>query len=181
MTMRGYIYVLQAVGTDKYKIGFTTRNPDSRLKELQTGCPFPLQLNHVWKGSLQEELELHKALQPFRLEGEWFDLKLGILLEAISYTRQHVLKPSSDSEACSHTEDVLGQYGTVQVTCGPLKSLEGHYSADVPVSLSEVAIGYRDYVQGNEESFLAAQVYILDEGDYMLPHSVLAIQSSVDF
>ncbi len=44
---RGYIYFFQAVDHNLFKIGRTSRSPQSRLKSL-TGCPYQLELVGVF-------------------------------------------------------------------------------------------------------------------------------------
>lgn len=54
------------------KIGKTSGAPDSRIKELQTGCPFPMQLVAHLPGGLRKERELHRKFDEYRAHGEWF-------------------------------------------------------------------------------------------------------------
>lgn len=48
-------------------------DPEKRLKELQTGNPFPLTLIKSIDGSFEEESNIHKSLSIYRMNGEWFD------------------------------------------------------------------------------------------------------------
>ena len=54
------------------KVGFTTSDPEKRVKSLQTGCPFPIKLLGYVFGSLEREHELHDVFASDRLSGEWF-------------------------------------------------------------------------------------------------------------
>lgn len=54
------------------KIGKTSGRPDSRIKELQTGCPFPIQLVGHVRGGMSKERELHRSFADYRAHGEWF-------------------------------------------------------------------------------------------------------------
>lgn len=54
------------------KIGFTRGNPRQRLKDLQTGCPFPLSMHGHVPGCMDMEAELHRVLHEYRCMGEWF-------------------------------------------------------------------------------------------------------------
>ena len=56
------------------KIGYSYE-PDKRLKELQTGNPFPLRLVKVVNGDYGDEGKIHRSLSLYRLNGEWFDFK----------------------------------------------------------------------------------------------------------
>jgi hypothetical protein len=62
-------------GMDAVKIGYTERDPISRLKELQTGCPDELRLVGVdFSGGLATEGVLHAQFADAHLRGEWFKL-----------------------------------------------------------------------------------------------------------
>ena len=82
----GFIYLVQAVGTNKFKIGRALNVP-IRLQALQTSSP--LKIRYVYHASVenmsQSELELHQKFSKKREIGEWFaltteDVKLCILL-----------------------------------------------------------------------------------------------------
>jgi hypothetical protein len=70
----GWIYIIGCAEPLSYKVGFTTKDPRKRVKQLQTGCPVPLKLLGWYPGSLRQERELHEQLAEFRLTGEWFRL-----------------------------------------------------------------------------------------------------------
>jgi hypothetical protein len=55
------------------KIGFSRYDPHKRLKNLQTGCPFPIKLLGFVIGRMVQEEELHDVLKDYRIQGEWFD------------------------------------------------------------------------------------------------------------
>lgn len=67
------IYLIRAVGTYRYKIGYAVK-PQERLNGLQTGCPHRLELTAVIEGNIADERHIHKALKKYRLHGEWFEL-----------------------------------------------------------------------------------------------------------
>ena len=69
------IYAIQAKGTPYIKIGFTTTwDGRTRLEQLQTGCPFELELlalglgTRAWEGRIHLDLKVAKR-HHFR---EWF-------------------------------------------------------------------------------------------------------------
>jgi hypothetical protein len=70
----GFVY-FAAIG-DPYithvKIGFTSKNPVARLRNLQTGCPFKMRLLGFVFGNEGREIDLHDVLENYRCEGEWF-------------------------------------------------------------------------------------------------------------
>jgi Meiotically up-regulated gene 113 len=84
--VKGGVYVIEAVGTNRVKIGYSL-NPEKRIKELSTGCPFELQLVGCVKGTIEREKQLHCRFTKYRVNGEWFELK-GKLSQWISETFQ---------------------------------------------------------------------------------------------
>lgn len=80
-----YVYLIKISNQDYYKIGFTKKNPSKRLKELQTGSPFKLELISSFKSSGARVLEniLHKKFQDksqtltHGVKGEWFHFEDG--------------------------------------------------------------------------------------------------------
>lgn len=73
------LYVIQSDVTGALKIG-VSKNPNKRLKQLQTGSPYKLKLVGVFKGMAFHEKPLHSRLKPYKLsvyykktQGEWFD------------------------------------------------------------------------------------------------------------
>lgn len=70
----GWIYFIRCDEPLSIKIGYTSKDPRKRLKQLQTGCPATLVLLGWYPGSLRQEQELHMQMAKFRLSGEWFRL-----------------------------------------------------------------------------------------------------------
>jgi hypothetical protein len=54
------IYIINAMGTDLYKIGFTDGNIEKRLASLQTGCPDKLTITATLDGDETSEAERGK-------------------------------------------------------------------------------------------------------------------------
>jgi hypothetical protein len=48
--------------------------PESRLKELQVGCPFTVHIEATLPGHIQEEKALHRRFADDRVRGEWFTI-----------------------------------------------------------------------------------------------------------
>jgi hypothetical protein len=65
------IYFIQQEDRGPVKIGFG--EPAGRLSELQCGNPQTLYLRATCGGGRSEERRLHKALESYRVRGEWFD------------------------------------------------------------------------------------------------------------
>jgi hypothetical protein len=73
-----FIYI---IGCNEFvKIGIAA-NVHKRLKELQTGNPYPLRLYGHWKAgeAVKEEAALHALLAPHQERGEWFKLPKAMM------------------------------------------------------------------------------------------------------
>lgn len=71
----GYVYFLSS--DHGYKIGMTN-SIDRRISEFNIQLPFEFTLDSYIKSDNYEsiEKELHKMMEPVRLNGEWFDLSV---------------------------------------------------------------------------------------------------------
>ena len=65
------LYIIQSDVTGMIKVG-RSKDPQKRLKQLQTGNPNKLKLIASFKGEGWKEKTLHERLRRYRLEGEWF-------------------------------------------------------------------------------------------------------------
>lgn len=70
--MNGHVYLINAVGTSRYKIGFAS-DVNRRLLELQTNSPFNLEVVVSMSGDIALERKLHKKYAENRRVGEWFE------------------------------------------------------------------------------------------------------------
>lgn len=83
---RGFVYLMQAKGTNSYKIGLST-DPGRRLKQLNSGqAPQPIDM--IFKflvGDMSKaEKYLHNHFSSRRGHGEWFTFKDSEILEVRS-------------------------------------------------------------------------------------------------
>lgn len=62
-------YAIRCTATGRVKIG-KSKNPHSRLRELQTGASAPLELVGILACA---EEDAHRRLEEWRLHGEWFE------------------------------------------------------------------------------------------------------------
>jgi hypothetical protein len=102
--MQTFIYVIAADTDGPVKIGFS-KNPDKRLRQLQTGFPETLVLHHVQpfepgRAKLVEKL-IHKAVAYKRTKGEWFaisveDAVCEIAFAQIRYDEHPICVPAYD-------------------------------------------------------------------------------------
>lgn len=73
------IYLIAATINNQtvYKIGFTKRKVEERLKEIQTGNCSDLKIIHVYHPAaypVSIESQLHKHFHQEKINGEWFNL-----------------------------------------------------------------------------------------------------------
>lgn len=69
-----HLYILQSQGTGAIKIG-RSDDPERRLGEVQTGCPYRLRIILVAKDMGYREKSVHRAMRRHRTrqaDGEWF-------------------------------------------------------------------------------------------------------------
>ena len=70
----GSVYVVHAVGTPRYKIGWSV-DVDKRINSLKTGCPYPVYVvTSIPTCDEKLEQKLHNMYQSYRVHGEWFEL-----------------------------------------------------------------------------------------------------------
>ncbi len=72
----GSIYLIACEYPFSVKIGYTRRDPQARLQQLQTGSPNKLCLLGWFPGDIKDEKELHTKFAEHRLAGEWFHICL---------------------------------------------------------------------------------------------------------
>ncbi len=83
----GQVYLVHCVGFPYYKIGITTAiTPLDRVKALQTGMPFELELVAAIpvKDAGTAERYLHDTYKEYRVRGEWFDFTDDMLTEVLA-------------------------------------------------------------------------------------------------
>jgi len=85
--MKDYIYLIKCRPFRFYKIGMSTTMPLERLRALQTGSPFRLEL--VAFAPVEDaygiEKSLHDKYSLWRVRGEWF----GLAKEAVDEIEQY--------------------------------------------------------------------------------------------
>lgn len=90
---QGFVYFAY-IGADApvyVKVGFSKYDPRKRLKNLQTGCPFPIKLLGFVIGHKVQEEELHDVLRGYRVQGEWFDY--SDYVESVIHRQLHAEAP----------------------------------------------------------------------------------------
>jgi len=76
------IYLLYVPDLNAYKVG-VSKNTKTRIKQLQTGCPYLIEVKSIFKSEFAYKLEkaLHNEFSSYKidvneiyLKGEWFSL-----------------------------------------------------------------------------------------------------------
>ena len=72
-----YVYLIKNSEDDTYKIG-VAKDPNKRLRQLQTGCPYELLLIEKYQTEHYNTIEktFHRRYSYLKKEGEWFSLSL---------------------------------------------------------------------------------------------------------
>ena len=89
------VYIIQAEGTDRFKIGITKNSVSNRIKSLQTANPHKLVevFSFESKYATQVERAVHRFHYSNKLEGEWFELdyiELKKVKESIFKTHNNI-------------------------------------------------------------------------------------------
>lgn len=73
--MDKYVYLISDLNNYTYKIGIS-KNPENRLKSLQTGNDRKLKIIHkvLCNNYLEVERALHNQYNFLKVSGEWFEL-----------------------------------------------------------------------------------------------------------
>jgi hypothetical protein len=79
------LYVIQGIGTDSYKIGFSNSSPEDRLEALQTGNPVLMRTIALFDGTREDEAKVHHMLKQrgFHMRSEWFEIRLADLFHIL--------------------------------------------------------------------------------------------------
>lgn len=76
--MKTSVYLVSSTieGVICYKIGYTKRDPNQRIREMKTGNASRLEVVESFqsKWGTQIEAKLHRVFQDKRISGEWFRL-----------------------------------------------------------------------------------------------------------
>ncbi len=69
------IYFIEAIGTNRVKIGYTKQTVNQRLAMLRTGSSVELNVIRELDGGPSAEKSLHRFFASARRNGEWFNLE----------------------------------------------------------------------------------------------------------
>ena len=79
------IYVLWAEGTNRFKVGYTSRNVGSRAAEIEAASPFPLRIIGSRVGTKADEQQIHRRLRRHHVQHEWFMLPESVVWQLIRW------------------------------------------------------------------------------------------------
>lgn len=92
-----HLYIIQSRVTGAIKIG-RSDDPERRLRQLQTGCPYALKIILVVDGGGNSERRVHQAMSRHRTRhtvgGEWFaeaglgDVPVDVWNHALSWYQE---------------------------------------------------------------------------------------------
>lgn len=89
------VYFIRIIGTNTFKVGFTSQNPQVRLKGLQGANPDALELyGFFWCPDRKAEKMCHDNLHEYKIRGEWFELTEDIIDEVIEQFGSYYIEPS---------------------------------------------------------------------------------------
>jgi hypothetical protein len=123
-TVAEVVYFLRA--GDYIKIGKATGHPRSRIAQLQTGCPFKIDLVGFIFGGRAREAKLHAQFSHLRTFGEWFlaDAELERCIEALLDSQRE--RMIADIEAMRREIALLSEIDRMQAeTIAGLRLLAG--------------------------------------------------------
>lgn len=90
------IYIINQVGTNLWKIGYTDVSVTSRLKSMRTGNPYPLEVYAEFPGTRSDETSIHDILSKHRAGHggkEWFDLSIETINILVSHGNNPLVEP----------------------------------------------------------------------------------------
>lgn len=82
----GFVYAITD-GHGAVKIGFTSSDPNLRLRDLNVGHPYKLKIVDTVPGTLGTESAIHRRLKHIWIRGEWFQESPDIT-EAFEFFRR---------------------------------------------------------------------------------------------
>jgi len=91
---RGFIYLMQAEGATRIKIGYSG-DPVARMAVLQIGSPCELTLLGKWPADPEHERHVHEALRGYRCHGEWFEVSPDVAISIIQSALNTTFEPLS--------------------------------------------------------------------------------------
>lgn len=124
---QGFVYIIQIRDDGPFKIGWAL-DPQKRLAELQTACPYKLVLRHVRSGDKALEGQLHRQLASQRLSGEWFAPEEETLPASLAEARSPMEVTMYRAMQKFHLETLCGEDRFHWRECQSVAQAFGHAS-----------------------------------------------------
>jgi|GEM_PF-1706113 len=101
----GYVYLLNVVNTDIYKIGYS-KNADKRIGNIKTSSPLDIELVKIFKcyDAFKVEQELHNIFKGKKMNREWFKLDLNDLDILRKFISDFLIEESETISECKLLE-----------------------------------------------------------------------------
>ena len=115
------------------KIGHTTGLLPSRVDQLQTGCPYPIQFVQACVGSLSHEAAAHRIAAQDRTIGEWFH-QGSHYAKALAFVARHPRPPVIDGTPPEEPDIGIDETG--------LAILAAARSMDAPTIAEVVSVAF---------------------------------------
>ncbi len=93
---RGFVYFFQGECGGAIKIGYS-RDPEQRLKSIQTGYPDTVKILLIIPGTEKAEKALHEQFEKSRLRGEWFKPDDYVIEEIEKLKQKNSTKAGGDT------------------------------------------------------------------------------------
>jgi hypothetical protein len=138
----GKVYVIEAVGLNRYKIGFTNKTLEDRLYGLQSTkqcVPYrKLFESEPLDNAYQLEQSIHKQFEEFRVHGEWFELnkdQLTYVIQTIQGSFLHYYCDQLNAFLNSYTHPHFENGSIVNYLVSPFPSTLYKVDSDFTISL----------------------------------------------
>jgi transcriptional regulator with XRE-family HTH domain len=172
----GTIYAIGAVGTSYVKIGSTRTAVERRLRALQTGQPFPLQILAtvpVGQDLHRIEKQVHTFLEQDKRRGEWFECPMdmatleALIVRAVAYlAAQEPLADEADDHGDSGAWNIAARVEQCRRERGWTRAELARRSRLNPTHLWKVLDGQRPRVEAETVRRLARAFGVTT--DYLL-------------
>lgn len=155
----GVLYIIRAEGTNKYKIGVTVRAVSERVKELQTGSPYKLNVVASCSSSDIADLEqkIHALLSEHNTSGEWFEIDdQSVIAKALSELNVLVGQPIAavEDRSIPSRREVTTEYAVKQILAN------GGRPVVIDGTMYELV---RSYAEDNSNVAILSSVQIHDD------------------
>jgi hypothetical protein len=129
------VYFGRDEATKLIKIGFTSREGEDRLQDIQTGCPGQLVLLLQIEGTKRDEAAWHKRFAGARERGEWFRPVPELLLAIAEGKVSQLEAENARLQARLHAENERLAVARAQL---------GSLSVGLPNSRESIAVALRN-------------------------------------